>query len=77
MAPVHNQCHLEGQRGARKGSSLSSTHIPAIRLQHIFPRRLPSKGEKEDAYYTILKKSKLLLVSFRMISGKETSSGTK
>ena len=36
-APVHNQCQLEGRRGARKGSSLSSTHIPAICLQHIFP----------------------------------------
>ena len=52
-------------------------------LQHIFPQfvfntySLPSKGGKEGAYYTILKKSKLLLVSFRMISAKETSSGTK
>ena len=52
-------------------------------LQHIFPQfvfdtySLPSKGEKEGAYYTILKKSKLLLVSFHMISAKETSSGTK
>ena len=52
-------------------------------LQHIFPQfvfntySLPSKGGKEGAYYTVLKKSKLLLVSFRMISAKETSSGTK
>ena len=52
-------------------------------LQHIFPQfvfntySLPSKGGKEGAYYTILKKSKLQLVSFRMISAKETSSGTK
>ena len=51
-------------------------------LLHIFPQfvfntySLPSKGEKEGAYYTILKKRKLLLVSFRMISAKETSSGT-
>ena len=49
-------------------------------LQHICPQfvvniySLPSKGGKEGAYYTILKKSKLLLVSFRMISAKETSS---
>ena len=74
QGPVHNQCQLEGRRGARKGSSLSSTHTPAIRLQHIFP---PLKRGKEGAYYTILKKSKMLLVSFRMISAKETSSGTK
>ena len=51
-------------------------------LQHIFPQyststHIPSKGGKEGAYYTILKKTKLLLVSFRMISAKETSSGTK
>ena len=52
-------------------------------LPHIFPQfvfntySLPSKEGKEGAYYTILKKSKLLLVSFRMISAKETSSGTK
>ena len=54
-------------------------------LQHIFPQfvfntySLPSKGGgvEEGAYKTILKKSKLLLVSFRMISAKETSSGTK
>ena len=52
-------------------------------LQHIFPQfvfntySLPIKGGKEGAYYTILKKSKLLLVSFRMTSAKETSSGTK
>ena len=51
-------------------------------LLHIFPQfvfntySLPSKGEKEGAY-TILKRSKLLLVSFRMISAKETSSGTE
>ena len=85
-APVYNQCPLEGRRGARKESSLSSTHIPAVRLQHIFP---PLKmcvcvgggggggGVGEGAYYTILKKSKLLLVSFRMISAKETSPGTR
>ena len=73
-APVHNQCQLEGGRGVRKGSSLSSIHIPAIRLQHIFP---PLKRGEENAYYMILKKSELLLVSFRMISAKETSSGTK
>ena len=73
-APVHNQCQLEGRRGAGKGSSLSSTHIPAIRLQYIFPSL---KRGKEGAYYTILKKSKLLLVNFCMISAKETSSGTK
>ena len=52
-------------------------------LQHIIPQfvfntySLPSKRGKEDAFYTILKKSKLLLVSFRMISAKETSLGTK
>ena len=52
-------------------------------LQHIFPQfvfntySLPSKGGKEGAYYTNFKKSKLLLVSFRLISAKETSSGTK
>ena len=52
-------------------------------LLHIFPQfvfntySLLSKGEKEGAFYTIVKKSKLLLVSFRMISAKETSSGTK
>ena len=52
-------------------------------LQHIFPQfvcntySLPSKGGQEGAFYTILKKSKLLLVSFRMISAKETSSGTE
>ena len=73
-APVHNQCQLEGRREPEKGVAC---------LLHIFPQfvfntySLPSKGEKEGAYYTILKKSKLLLVSFRMISGKETSSGTK
>ena len=63
--------------GARKGSSLSSTHIPAIRLQHIFPPlNSGGGGFKDVAYYMFLKKSKLLLVSFRMISAKETSSGT-
>ena len=52
-------------------------------LQHIFPQcvfntySLPSEGGKEGAYYMIRKKSKLLLVSFRMISAKETISGTK
>ena len=50
-------------------------------LQHIFPALKRGGGGggggKEGAYYTILKKSKLLLVSFRMISAKETSSGTK
>ena len=52
-------------------------------LLHIFPQfvfntySLPSKGEKEGAYYTILMKSKLQQVSFRMMSAKETSSGTK
>ena len=55
-------------------------------LQHIFPQfvvntySLPSKvggGGKEGAYYTSLKKNKLLLISFCMISAKETSSGTK
>ena len=51
-------------------------------LQHIFPQfvfntySLHSKGVKEGAYYTIFKKSKLHLVSFGMISAKETSSGT-
>ena len=50
-------------------------------FQHIFPQfvfntySLPSKGAKEGAYYTVHKKSKLLLVSFRMISAKEISSG--
>ena len=52
-------------------------HIPAIRLQHIFPPLKGGGGGEEGAYYTILKKSKLLLVSFRKISAKETSSGTK
>ena len=53
-------------------------------LQHIFQQfvfntySLPSKGGGEEgAYYTTLKKRKLLLVSFRKISAKETSSGTK
>ena len=65
-------------RGARKGSGLSSTHIPAIRLQQIF---LPLKGRgergKEGAYYTFCKEKQLLLVSFLMISAEETSSATK
>ena len=66
-APVHNQCQLEGRRGPEKGVAC---------LQHIFPQfvfntySLPSKGEKEGAYYTSLKKSKLQLVSFRMTSAK-------
>ena len=44
-------------------------------LHHIFPQfvfniySLPSKGGKEGAYYTILKKSKWLLVSFRSGGG--------
>ena len=52
-------------------------------LKHIFRQfvfntySLPSKGGKDGVYYTILKKSKLLLVNFHMISAKETSSGTK
>ena len=37
-------CQLEGRRGARKGSSLSSTHIPAIRLQHRFPSLKSGEG---------------------------------
>ena len=45
----HLMRKLEGRSGARKGSSLSSTHIPAIRLQHI-------KAGKEGAYYTTFKK---------------------
>ena len=32
----HLMCQFEGRRGTRKGSSLSSTYIPAICLQHIF-----------------------------------------
>ena len=73
-APVHNQCQLEGRWGPEKGVAC---------LQHIFPQfvfntySLPSKGGKEDAYYTSLKKSKLQLVSFRMTSAKEIGSGTK
>ena len=79
----HLMCQLKGRRGARKGSSMSSTHIPTIRLQHIFP---PLKsvcvcggggGGKEVAYYTIFKQRQLLLVSFLMISAEETSSATK
>ena len=50
-------------------------------LQHIFPQFVfmfpPLKRGKEGAYYMIFKKSKLLLVSFRMISAKETGSRTK
>ena len=75
-APVDNQCQLEGRRGEESEKGVAC-------LQHIFPQfvfdtySFPSKGGKEGAYDTILKKSKLLLVSFRMISAKETSSGTK
>ena len=73
-APVHNQCNLKAEGEPEKGVAC---------LLHIFPQfvfntySLPSKGEKEGVYYTILKKSKLLLVNVRMISAKETSSGTK
>ena len=74
-APAHNQCQLEGRRGARKGSvfntysrNSSSTHVAS-------PQKGGGEGE-EGAYYTIFIKSKLLLVSFRMISAKETSSRT-
>ena len=40
----HLMFQLEGRRGVRKGSSLSSTHIPAIRLQHIFTPLKRGKG---------------------------------
>ena len=70
----HLMCQLEGRRGPKKGSSLSSTHVPAIRLQQIFP---PLKREKKGAYYTIFKKRQLLLVSFLMITAEETGSATK
>ena len=54
-------------------------------LQQIFPQfifntySLASKGGggEEDACYTILKNSKLLLASFRMLTAKEPSSETK
>ena len=44
----------------------SSTHIPS-----------PQKGGRRVLIIRFLSKVKLLLVSFRMISAKETSSGTK
>ena len=69
----HLMCQLEGQRGVRNGSSLSSTHIFAIRLQYIFPP-LKRGGGKEGAYYMIFKIRELLLISFLMISAEETSS---
>ena len=42
----HLMCHLEGLRGTRKGNSLSSTHIPAIRLQYIFRPLKKGAGER-------------------------------
>ena len=39
----HLMCQLEGRMETRKGSSLSSTNIPAIRPHHIF---LPLKRGK-------------------------------
>ena len=50
----------------------SSTHIPSPQQWG----RGGGGGVKDVAYYMFLKKSKLLLVSFRMISAKETRSGT-
>ena len=67
-------CQLEGRRGTRKRSSLSSTHIPAIRLQHILP---PLKTGEGGCLFTTFKKRQLVLVSFRMISAEETSPATK
>ena len=48
----HLMCQLEDRRGNRKGSSFSSTHIPATRFHHIFS---PLKRGEEGAYYTIFK----------------------
>ena len=40
----HLMSRLEGRRGARRGSSLYSTYVPAIRLQHIFPSLKRGEG---------------------------------
>ena len=73
-------CQFEGRRGTRKGSSLSSTYIPAICLQHIFPQHvfntysLPSclqyilpplkRGVGLEGAYTIFKKKTIAAAKF-------------
>ena len=69
----HLMSQLQGQRETSKGSSLSSTHIPAIRFHYIFP---PFKRGKEGAYYTIFRKKAIATVHFRIISAEKTSYGT-
>ena len=65
----HLMCQLKGPRGTRKESSLSSTHIPAIRFHHIlYP---PFKRGEEGAYFTLYKKKAIATVKFSYdISGK-------
>ena len=77
---IHNwlkiiSVNLKAEGEPEKGVACLLHIFRAIRLQHIFPPL--KRGEGGCFFYTILKKSKLLLVSFRMISAKETSSGTK
>ena len=85
----HLMCQFEGRRGTRKGSSLSSTYISEICLQHIFPQlfftHTPSPQKKRGGggglrrvlITRVSRKRQLLLVSFLMISAEENSSGTK
>ena len=80
----HLMCQFEGRRGTRKGSSLSSTYISEICLQHIFPQLFfthtpsPQKkrggggGVEEGAYYTSFKKKAIATGKFSYdISGRK------